>query len=65
MRRAPERNTATADRVAELSAEVLALQARLSDLTEEAGRNDALLKKRMIGNSICCGQAHLRSCWSG
>jgi diguanylate cyclase (GGDEF)-like protein len=39
------RNTATADRVNELSAEVRALQARLTELTDEVSRNDALLRK--------------------
>jgi two-component system, cell cycle response regulator len=38
-------NTATADRVGELSAEVRSLQARLTELTEEVSRNDALLRK--------------------
>src|SRR5882762_8673703 len=45
MRRPSERNTTTADRIAELNAEVRALQARLTELTDEASRNDALLKK--------------------
>src|ERR1700730_4272784 len=38
-------NTATADRIGELSAEVRSLQARLTELTEEVSRNDALLRK--------------------
>ena len=38
-------NTPTADRVNELNAEVRTLQARLTELTEEVGRNDALLRK--------------------
>jgi two-component system cell cycle response regulator len=37
--------TATSDRVSELSAEVRALQARLTELTDEVSRNDALLRK--------------------
>lgn len=48
MRRTPSDsrgNTATADRVGKLSAEVRSLQARLAELTDEAGRNDALLRK--------------------
>jgi diguanylate cyclase (GGDEF)-like protein len=39
------RNTATGDRVGELSAQVRSLQARLTELTDEASRNDALLRK--------------------
>jgi two-component system cell cycle response regulator len=39
----PRRNTAVT--VTELSAEVRSLQTRLSELTEEVSRNDALLKK--------------------
>ncbi|MFL6600594.1 MAG: DUF484 family protein [Steroidobacteraceae bacterium] len=42
MRRSSERNT---DRVSELNAEVRSLQARLTELTEEVSRNDALLRK--------------------
>ncbi len=38
-------NTATSNRVSELSAEVRALQARLTELTDEVSRNDALLRK--------------------
>ena len=38
-------NTATSTRVSELSAEVRALQARLTELTDEVSRNDALLRK--------------------
>jgi two-component system cell cycle response regulator len=38
-------NSTTADRVSELSAEVRTLQARLTELTEEVSRNDALLRK--------------------
>ncbi|HEV7446317.1 MAG TPA: hypothetical protein VGO18_27360, partial [Steroidobacteraceae bacterium] len=45
MRRPSERNTANADRVSELSAEVRSLQARLTELTDEVSRNDALLRK--------------------
>src|ERR1700730_7654235 len=39
------RNTVAADRVTELSAEVRSLQARLTELTDEVSRNDALLRK--------------------
>ena len=39
------RNTATSDRVSELSAQVSSLQARLTELTDEASRNEALLHK--------------------
>jgi two-component system cell cycle response regulator len=39
----PRRNTATT--VSELSAEVRSLQTRLTELTEEVSRNDALLRK--------------------
>src|ERR1700733_4303054 len=42
MPRSSERNTST---VTALSAEVRALQARLTELTDEASRNDALLRK--------------------
>src|ERR1700759_5600278 len=45
MRRPTERTTTTADRIAELNAEVRSLQARLAELTDEASRNDAILKK--------------------
>src|ERR1700754_4192712 len=45
MRRSPERNVTTADRVAELNAEVRSLQSRLTELTEEGSRNEALLRK--------------------
>jgi two-component system cell cycle response regulator len=45
MRRSSERNAATPERVAELSAEVRSLQARLTELTDEASRNEALLRK--------------------
>jgi two-component system cell cycle response regulator len=45
MRRSPERTTTTADRIAELNAEVRTLQGRLTDLTDEVSRNDALLRK--------------------
>src|SRR5258705_3199216 len=38
-------NTATSNRVSELSAEVRSLQARLTELTDEVSRNDALLRK--------------------
>jgi diguanylate cyclase (GGDEF)-like protein len=38
-------NTATSNRVSELSAEVRALQTRLTELTDEVSRNDALLRK--------------------
>jgi two-component system, cell cycle response regulator len=39
------RNTTASERVTELAAEVRALQARLTELTEEVSRNDALLRK--------------------
>jgi two-component system cell cycle response regulator len=39
------RHTASTDRVSHLVAEVRSLQARLSELTEEGSRNDALLRK--------------------
>src|SRR5260370_17915527 len=39
------RNTAAADRVGELSEEMRSLQARLTELTDEVSRNDALLRK--------------------
>src|SRR2546423_15672483 len=39
------RNTATPDRLAELNAEVRSLQTRLTELTDEVSRNDAILKK--------------------
>src|SRR6266850_3155009 len=39
------RNTTNAERVSELSAEVRSLQARLTELTDEVSRNDALLRK--------------------
>lgn len=39
------RNTTAADRVSELSAEVRSLQTRLTELTDEVSRNDALLRK--------------------
>jgi len=45
MPRSSERNTANADRVSELNAEVRSLQARLTELTDEVSRNDALLRK--------------------
>ena len=45
MRRATERHTTASDRIAELSAEVRSLQARLAELTDEVGRNDAMLRK--------------------
>jgi diguanylate cyclase (GGDEF)-like protein len=45
MRRHSERNTTTADRIAELNAEVRSLQSRLTELTDEVSRNDALLRK--------------------
>jgi diguanylate cyclase (GGDEF)-like protein len=45
MRRPSERNTTTADRIAELNAEVRSLQSRLTELTDEVSRNDALLRK--------------------
>jgi len=45
MRRTSERNTTTADRIAELNAEVRSLQTRLTELTDEVSRNDAILKK--------------------
>jgi diguanylate cyclase (GGDEF)-like protein len=47
MRRTPDSRTkATArDRVGELAAEVHALRARLTELTDEVSRNDALLRK--------------------
>jgi two-component system cell cycle response regulator len=45
MPRSSERNTTNADRVSELSAEVRSLQARLTELTDEVSRNDALLRK--------------------
>src|SRR5882757_159291 len=45
MRRSSERNGATTGRVSELSAEVRVLQDRLTELTEEVSRNDALLRK--------------------
>src|SRR5882724_4560293 len=45
MRRSSERNGATTGRVSELSAEVRTLQDRLTELTEEVSRNDALLRK--------------------
>jgi len=45
MRRPTERTTTTADRIAELNAEVRSLQARLAELTDEASRNAAILKK--------------------
>jgi diguanylate cyclase (GGDEF)-like protein len=38
-------NSATPARVSELSAEVRSLQARLTELTDEVSRNDALLRK--------------------
>src|SRR5437763_16039417 len=38
-------NTPAAERVNELNAQVRTLQARLTELTEEVGRNDALLRK--------------------
>lgn len=38
-------NTATSGRVSELSAQVRSLQARLTELTDEVSRNDALLRK--------------------
>ena len=43
MARSPERNAANS--VAALSAEVRSLQARLTELTDEVSRNDALLRK--------------------
>ncbi len=45
MPRSSERNATASERVTALSAEVRALQARLTELTDEASRNDALLKK--------------------
>lgn len=45
MPRSPERNTANADRISALNAEVRSLQARLTELTDEVSRNDALLRK--------------------
>jgi diguanylate cyclase (GGDEF)-like protein len=45
MPRSSERNATASERVTALSAEVRALQARLAELTDEASRNDALLKK--------------------
>ncbi|HWM70449.1 MAG TPA: DUF484 family protein [Steroidobacteraceae bacterium] len=45
MRRPSERNTTTADRIAELNGEVRSLQSRLTELTDEVSRNDALLRK--------------------
>src|SRR6267142_6413733 len=45
MPRSSERNTANTGRVSELSAEVRSLQARLTELTDEASRNDTLLRK--------------------
>jgi diguanylate cyclase (GGDEF)-like protein len=39
------RRSTAADRVTELSAEVRSLQARLTELTDEVSRNDALLRK--------------------
>jgi len=45
MPRSSERNTANADRISELNAEVRSLQARLTELTDEVSRNDALLRK--------------------
>jgi len=45
MRRTTERHTTASDRIAQLSAEVLSLQARLAELTDEVSRNDAILKK--------------------
>jgi two-component system cell cycle response regulator len=45
MRRSSEGNTPTADRVTELNAEVRSLQSRLTELTDEVSRNDALLRK--------------------
>jgi two-component system cell cycle response regulator len=47
MRRSSDsrRNTPDSDRVSELSAEVRSLQARLTELTGEVSRNDALLRK--------------------
>ena len=45
MRRTTERHTTASDRIAQLSAEVRALQARLAELTDEVSRNDALLRK--------------------
>jgi two-component system cell cycle response regulator len=41
----PRRNSASTDRVGELNAEVRALQTRLTEQTDEASRNDALLRK--------------------
>ena len=41
----PRSNTPATDRVAELTAEVRSLQTRLTDLTDEVSRNDALLRK--------------------
>ncbi len=48
MRRPPSdsrHNTATTGSVSELGAEVRSLRARLSELTDEVGRNEALLRK--------------------
>jgi two-component system, cell cycle response regulator len=45
MRRTTERHTTASDRIAQLSAEVLSLQTRLAELTDEVSRNDAILKK--------------------
>jgi diguanylate cyclase (GGDEF)-like protein len=47
MRRPPQsrRSVAPTDRVSELNEEVRALQARLTELTDEVSRNDALLRK--------------------
>src|ERR1700738_1319833 len=45
MRRPSEPRSDTATSVSELSAEVRSLQARLTELTDEVSRNDALLRK--------------------
>src|ERR1700760_4229581 len=45
MRRTTERHTTASDRIAQLGAEVLSLQTRLAELTDEVSRNDAILKK--------------------
>jgi diguanylate cyclase (GGDEF)-like protein len=41
----PRRSSTAAERVSELEAQVRALQTRLTELTEEVSRNDALLRK--------------------